>query len=41
MCGSTRRPSSTRYWIASVISSSPRALGSIARAASWMPAVNM
>ena len=37
MCGSTRRPLSTRYWIASVISSSPRGEGSIARAASWMP----
>ena len=31
------RPGSTRCWIASVISSSPRADGSIARAASWMP----
>ena len=41
MCGSTRRPLSTRCWIASVISSSPRAEGSIARAASWTPAVNM
>ena len=35
MCDSTRRPLSIRCWIASVISSSPRALGSIARAASW------
>ena len=34
-------PASTRCWIASVISSSPRAEGSIARAASWIPAVNM
>ncbi len=41
MCGSTRIPPSTRCWIASVISSSPRAEGSIARAASWIPAVNM
>ena len=41
MCGSTRRPPSTRCWIASVISSSPRAEGAIARAASWMRAVNM
>ena len=36
MCGSTRMPASTRCWIASVISSSPRAEGSIARAASWI-----
>ncbi len=41
MCGSTRRPPSSRCWIASVISSSPRAEGSIARAASWICAVNM
>ena len=40
-CGSTRRPLSTRYWMASVISSSPRGEGSIARAASWISAVNM
>jgi hypothetical protein len=41
MCGSTRRPVSTRCWMASVISSSPRPDGSIAFAAVWMPAVNM
>ena len=35
-CGSTRWPLSTSHWIASVISSSPRADGSIARAASWI-----
>jgi hypothetical protein len=40
ICGSTRLPVSTRCWIASVISSSPRALGSIARAASWIEGVN-
>ena len=39
--GSTRLPLSTRYWIASVISSSPRGEGSIALAASKMPLVNM
>ena len=41
MCGSTRSPLSTRCWIASVISSSPRGLGRIARAASWIAGVNM
>ena len=32
----TRRPLSISHWMASVISSSPRADGSIARTASWM-----
>ena len=41
MCGSTRLPCSTRYWIASVISSSSRHEGSIARAASKIAGVNM
>ena len=41
MCGSTRSPRSTRCWIASVISSSPRELGRMARAASWIADVNM
>jgi hypothetical protein len=41
MCGSTRRSVLTRCWIASVISSSPRALGSMARAASWIKGMNM
>ena len=36
-----RWPSSTSHWIASVISSSPRADGWIARAASWISGVNM
>src|SRR5829696_70948 len=40
-CGSTRRPESTSDWMASVISSSPRALGSIDRAASNTLGVNM
>jgi hypothetical protein len=34
VCGSTRRPLSISHWIASVISSSLRHDGSIARAAS-------
>ena len=41
MWGSTRRPESTSHWIASVISSSPRGEGLIARAAAWMCGVNM
>ena len=40
-CDSTGCPESTSHWIASVISSSPRGEGSIARAASWMRGVNM
>ena len=40
-CDSTGAALSTSHWIASVISSSPRADGWIARAASWMRGVNM
>ena len=36
-----RAAASTSHWIASVISSSPRPDGWIARAASWMRGVNM
>ena len=35
------RPESTSCWIASVISSSPRAEGSMLERASWIAAVNM
>ena len=41
MCGSTRLPESIRAAIASVISSSPRADGSIERAASKIAGENM
>ena len=41
MCGSTRLPSSIRAWIASVISSSPRAEGSIDLAAAKISGPNM
>ena len=41
MCGSTRLPPSIRASIASVISSSPRAEGSIERAAAKISGPNM
>ena len=41
MCDSTGCELSTSHWIASVISSSPRPEGWIARAASWIRGVNM
>ena len=41
VCDSTRNPASIRFWIASVISSSLRQEGSIARAASKIDEPNM